>query len=148
MMKLWMVVAVLGLVLPAAAWAEVDSAKVGSSIEEFKSVVAAQGGDPHVVAELAVLALVVYQRDEDLARTMFSLLVEPDDVTPDGKSPTGYTVVRHVADDLARTRGKENIARGYCGGTPGKRYEDADTTNCTVTFDTQYSSTRQGVNFP
>ena len=82
-----------------------DSAKVQSSIDEFKSVVTAQASDPHVVAELMLLALVVFQRDEDLARAMSSLLVEPDDVTKDAKSPSGLTVVRSVADDMARNRG-------------------------------------------
>ncbi len=128
--------------------ARAEPASEMASIEEFSTSVRAGADDPREIARLAVLGLVVFQRDEERARQMFSLLVEDDDRAPDPESPTGFRVVRSVADDLARTRGRPHIAAGYCGGTPGAGYADADLAGCPVRFDSVYSSTRQGIGYP
>ena len=119
-----------------------------ASVEAFVAAAEAGRDDPKEIARLAVLGLVVYARDEPLALQMFTALVEPDEVEKDERSPTGLKVIRAVSDDLARTRGRPEIAAGYCGGTPGEAYADADLVGCPVRFDEVYSASRQGVGYP
>lgn len=142
---------VFAMLLAGAGTATADvasAAVVTSSLDEFKRAVDEGAADPQEVARLAVLVLVVYERDVDLARQMLSLLLEPDELREDGESPTGWVVNRSARDDLDRLSGTPQIARGYCGATPAGGYEDGDVDNCPVKLDFAYSSTRQGVGYP
>ena len=114
----------------------------------FAKAVTAAKADAERSAQLFVQALTAYTQNYDLGIQMLSLLLRPEDLKVEEGSLSGFHPMTSVRDDLQQLNKKPDIVRGYCGGTPGKKYEDADLVRCPVVFDRQYSATRQGIGYP
>ena len=119
-----------------------------ASYEAFAKAVTAAKTDAERTARLFAQALVAYTRDYDIGLQMVSLLLRPTDLKVDEGSLSGFHPMTSVRDDLQQLDKKPDIIRGYCGGTPGKKYEDADLAGCPIVFDKQYSSRNQGIGYP
>ncbi|MCO4773506.1 MAG: hypothetical protein KDA24_25965 [Deltaproteobacteria bacterium] len=132
---------------PAAAKKGPQSGMNGAAAnpESFRKAVDAVSSDALKTADLFVQALAAYSLNRELGLEMLAMLLQDDDLIEDD----GVMLPnRFRQDELFQLDKKPNIMKGYCGGTVAKAYEDADVPNCKATFDTNYSSSRQGVGYP
>ncbi len=116
-----------------------------ADVQSFQAAVKAAEKDPHQTADLFIKALAAYTLERDLGLQMLAMLLpESDLMLVDGVQMPN----RFRQDELLQLDKKPDVMKGYCGGTPDKKYENADVPNCKATFDTEYSKTRQGVCYP
>lgn len=119
-----------------------------ANYETFAKAWARDNKDPHKAANLFLQALAAYTMDQNEGLGMIALTLSEDDVHEDKNVPGGFEPIASHRDDLLQLLKKPDVMKGYCGGTIEGRYEDAKIPDCQAVFDTDYSSTRQGVGYP
>jgi len=119
----------------------------GANFDSFVAARDAIAMESEKMAALFVQAMIVYTKDQELGHEMISSMLRPKDMKEDSGERSGFRLGVGTRDDLLQLLKKQYIMPGYCGGTPEKEYKDADTANCTVTFDKEYSSRMQGEGF-
>lgn len=99
---------------------------------------AAVGTDPHAVVGLLVEGMVTLERDAAAGERLIAVVLPKDQVDASGR-------VRD-REMLRRLQANPDIARSYVGGRHDADYAWDGTAK--VTFDTEYSAARQGVDYP
>ena len=116
-----------------------------SDVANFRRAVDKASTDAKKSADLFLQALAAYTLEKDLGLEMIAILLPEDDRV----KKNGVVVPSPFRqNELEQLEDKPNVIRGYCGGTPEKAYQNADVAGCRATFDTSYSASRQGVNYP
>ena len=116
-----------------------------SDVASFRRAVDKASNDAEKSADLFLQALAAYTLEKDLGLEMIAMLLPEDDRVKEN----GVVVPSPFRQsELEQLEDKPNVIRGYCGGTPEKGYQNADVMSCSATFDTNYSASRQGVNYP
>ncbi len=116
-----------------------------SDVASFRRAVDRASTDPEKSADLFLQALAAYTLEKEQGLEMIAMLLPEDDRV----KRNGIVVPSPFRqNELEQLEDKPNVIRGYCGGTPEKGYQNADVTSCSATFDTSYSASRQGVNYP
>ncbi|MHA1785540.1 MAG: DUF6935 domain-containing protein [Candidatus Helarchaeota archaeon] len=93
------------------------------SLEAFQKAAKTEMKTPEGTMKMLIGALLVIEKDKNLATQMICVLFSKKSLRPDKKSPLGVKPEPSIIRLIDHLRYKPNIAKSYAGGTPKNGYE-------------------------